>query len=314
LLSLATVATALYISLGPGLGDCVTNEVIAHDMNNSAIPEELKVWASGDNHGEVNNYVHLADGNMFFSGQDADNGFISCLTMAMTNGTFTVFSDVRIRSGFFAIGLDDEHNFPSGMCLTYAPWYGFPHGYDENPNVRLLCYNSSDNMFRKTMLPYPGTKSRDSYSQGDYSVRWLNHLVWLRATFHDYRSGDVRRTGIYNMDYENMTWTNVVEPEPYRPSNECRNHLHWLDIGVGTLALIFSSFWLLEIRRIPSGMVPLIFFVTTLLSSISWHLGFFSGIVGAIAAAASLVGRSLRARMNREEKWSCGHSTRFLLV
>jgi hypothetical protein len=298
--SLVTVATALYISLGPRLGDCVTDEVIAHDMNNFAIPEELKDWASGGNHGEVNNYVHLADGTMFFSGQDADNGFTSCLTMAMTNGTFTVFSDVRIRSGFFAIGLDDEHNFPSGMCLTYAPWYGFPHGYDENPNIRLLCYNSSDNVFRKTMLPYPGTKSRDSisYSQWDYSIRWLNHLVWLRATFYGW-AGDVR-TGIYKADYENMTWTNVVEPQTYRPPNQCLNYLHWLDIGVGTLALIFSSFWLLKIQGIPAGMVPLTSFFITVLSSVSYRLGFLCGIMGAIAAAASLVGRSLPARTNRE--------------
>jgi hypothetical protein len=300
--SLVTVATALHISLGPGLGDCLTNEVITHDMNNSAIPEELKDWASGGgNYGEAN-YIHLADGTIFFSGQNSTNGYGTHLVMAMANGTFKIFSDFEIgmSEGFLAIE-KNATNFPSGMCLIYWLSEESDRGISGDPIHQLLCYNSSDKVFRNTTMPSLDSKSRDSldgYSERWYSTQWLNHTVWVRATFSGW-AGDVR-TGIYKADYENMTWTNVVEPEPYRPPNQCLNYLHWLDIGVGTIALIFSSFWLLKIQGIPAGMVPLTSFFITVLSSVSYRLGFLCGIMGAIAAAASLVGRSLPARMNRE--------------
>jgi hypothetical protein len=299
--SLVTVVTALYISLGPGFLGCLTDDAVAlpQDINVAAVPVELQEWARGSDGYRVVNYIHLAGGTTFFSGQDTDNGFGGYLAMAMTNGTFKFYPDIETRSRFFAIGGIDERNITNGMCLTYVPYvpyYGLQR-FGTDPETRLLCYNSSETMFRNTTIPSPVTTSESSGTE--YSIQWFNDTVWLRATFQDYRSGDAR-TGIYSADYKNMMWTNVVKPDPYRPPNRCLNYLHWLDIGVGTLALIFSSFWLLKFQGIPSGMVPLTAFVISGLSSLSWSLGFFIGLMGAIAAATSLVGHSLPARMNRE--------------
>jgi hypothetical protein len=319
--SLVIVATALSISLDPGFAACLTGEV-ALPMINSGVPVELQKWASrGGGYGE-RNYIHLADGTTFFAGVDTKVGPGRFLSMAMANGTFKMYSNVNIGTGFQAIGHFDDHNdtsgighnFTSGMCLTYSPSSspndglypveiddGFHHEHDGG--TRLLCYNSSDKMFRNTTMPSLDSKLKDRLEvQGMYSIQCLNDTVWLRAAFNDYRSGEAF-IGIYNADYESMTWTTVVVPETSRHSNNCSrstNYLHWLDMGVGMLAVIFSSFWLLKIQGLPAGVVPLTSFVIALLSSISWRLGFFSGLMGAIAAAASLGGRSLPARMNPE--------------
>jgi hypothetical protein len=296
--SLASAVTFVYFRFGPELERCL----IVDDFTVPGVPVELQKWVTSNENEKGVDYVQLADKTIFFTtlaSSDPYSGSRSShLVRVWPNTTLEIFPEENIYSGFLAIGED-------GFCFSLKDSdFGVRSEFDKIKPLWLLCYDSSDKSFRNTTIdlgeysrsghfgPFVGLKMMD--------MRWYNDTIWLRVNLeNDWRRVNVR-PAIYTVDHETMNCTEIAKAVKHARSNACAKNLRWLNAGVGAISLTFASFWLLNLRGCPAGMVPLISCIMVVFARISWYLAFFSALMGATVAAVSLVGSCLPPTMSRD--------------
>lgn len=289
------------------------------------VPDDLQEWVKnteGYGYGRRPpfTYAHMADGSTYFVGRNVQNASTSATNDDDDSFSDSVSSDYALK--LIVTGHDgsirsfSNVNEPRWLTIVsgenalaaeeFCCWYYTPSLPRVPSQLSFLCVAASEDIshgFRNVTVGAVNSRTRDvrPLSMKAHSgelwilVRVVNNHV--RRTQRGYYA-ESHQTEIYKLYPETMQISSIANVthndedfNPFRVTDKCSRWTATIGSAVGAAVLGPASFWMLKVRKMSAGVVPVCVGLIKLIGLLSEDLAKGIAYLTAVAVTIALFGK-----------------------
>jgi hypothetical protein len=285
-----------------------------HEADNATppidgVPDDLQKWAKNPYRywggGAHLTYAHMVDGMTYFVGSNASSTSVTdtdddnsenipTLMAVGLDGRIRSFSDVSNPQWLTTVGGESALASEAFCSLYYTPSNFRRH--DGRHTTRVLCVAASEDIshgFRNISLTWSDRRR----SADPISTKVHNSELWVLVQFYSFEDHYARTNyEIYKLHPKTMQVSSIANftlNDGAFHLGETKVCFRWavaIVSVVGATVLAPASLWMLKVRNISAGVVPVCIALIALISLLSETLAEGIGFLTVIALIISLLG------------------------